>query len=117
MSWIANSSVCIVRLVGMEMTECLVPVFGQGAVVTVMRIVPVIYVAVEPTVTMVPRTGADKDPAREPVGSVEAKGRAVVGCIVKITIGTNWRRANVDRNLCGRARKTAQRGRSQSKKC
>ena len=103
MPWVADGSMRIVRLIGMKMIERLLPVLGQGPVVPMMGIVPVIYVAVEPTVSMVPRAGADKDPANEPVGSVEPVGRAVVGCVVEVTIGTNRRGANVDGNLCGRA--------------
>lgn len=80
------------------------------AMVSVVAIEVIVDVSPEVPVTMEPWTSTDKYAAGEPLGSIVAIGSALIRRVVEITIGTDWRRPNLDRNLCvrllGRSRET-----------
>src|ERR1700691_1470654 len=67
----------IPRLIAMEMVEGLFPVTGQRPVITVMRVVAVIDVAVEPMRTVEPGSSSQKHSADKPVRPVIAVWSAV----------------------------------------
>ena len=97
----------IPRLVAMEMVEGRLPVTGQRPVITVMRVVAVIDVAVEPTRTVEPGSSSQKHSADKPVRPVIAVWSAVVRSVVEVSIGTygggTYIHANADLSLCFRS--------------
>jgi hypothetical protein len=94
----------IARLVCMEVVEWLRPALREWAVIPVMGIEAVVYVAVKAMRSVKPGAGPDKDPAYKPVRPVVAVGGAVIRSIVKVSVGADWRHANVnaDANLSRR---------------
>jgi hypothetical protein len=93
---VALSIPCLVRV---EVGECLLPVGGHWPVVTVMRIVTVIDVAVEAAGTVEPGASADEDPADEPIRPVVAIGSAAIRGVVEVSVGAHRGYPNVDRDL------------------
>jgi len=54
-------------------------------------------VVATPVIAVIPGAGADEDAAGEPVRSVVSVRSAVVGIIVVVAIGADWRWAVIDR--------------------
>jgi hypothetical protein len=69
------------------------------AVIAVLRMEVIVYVAAETFRTMKPRTRADEDAAGKPLGAVVAVGSAVVGSDVIVTVGTYRRDSDLDGHL------------------
>jgi len=55
-------------------------------------------VVATPVIAVVPGAGTDKDAADEPVRPVVSVGSAVVGGIIVVAIGADWRGAVIDRS-------------------
>lgn len=70
------------------------------AMVAVMHVEAIIYVAAEVATTVEPGTSSYEDSAVEPLGSVIAVGGALVGCVVIVSVGAYRRRPDLDRDLC-----------------
>ncbi len=100
----------VVCFVGLKVVERLGAMIGQRTVITMPRIVAVVYVTDEPTRAVKPGAGSDEDSADEPVGTVIAVRSAWVGGIVEITIRTHRRDPDVDGNLSRRYGCTADKG-------
>ena len=107
---IAYVPVTVSAFIAMKMIELLVTPTGQGSVVTVTRVIPVVDVAVESLVAVEPGTSPDKHSARKPIRPVIAIRGAVIRRIVKIPIRTWRRNTDVDRNLRRRSGCTAKNG-------
>ena len=96
---VAYVALRIMRLVCVEVVELLCPARGQRSMVTMMRIVPIVDVAIKAVVAVEPGSGSDEHPARKPIWPVVAVGRAIIRSIVEVAIGTYRRHSNVDGNL------------------
>ena len=70
-----------------------------GAVISMLRMETVIYVAVEAGRAVKPRASADEDAATKPLRAVVAVGGALVGRGVIVTIGTFRRGSDFDAYL------------------
>src|ERR1700744_4333288 len=68
--------------------------------VSVTWIVAIIHVAIKAMRTREPRASADEDSACEPVRPIVSIRSAVIGRIVKISIGAYRRNADANRTLC-----------------
>jgi hypothetical protein len=68
---------------------------GSTVVPTAAIVSAATIVATTSPVSVIPRTGADKDPADEPARTVEAIRSACVGIVVVIAPGTNGSRISV----------------------
>ena len=79
----------IPRLVAMEVIEGCLPAARQRPVITVMRVVAIINMPVEPTRTVEPGPSSQKHSAGKPVRPVIAVRSAVVRSIVVISVGTH----------------------------
>ena len=77
----------------------LVP-FRKMAVITVVRVVVVVNMAVEMFGAMEPRAGADKNSAAEPLGTVIAIRGALIGGIIEIAVRTDGCYSDADADLC-----------------
>jgi hypothetical protein len=86
----------VTSFISMEVVEPFLSAPWKRPGVTVVRIEAVIHVAVEAVRPMEPGTGAKEDATRKPVGAVVAVGRAIIGCIVKVSIRADRRPANID---------------------
>ena len=86
MPGISYMTLAVARLISLEVGEWRRSAGGHGAVVAVVRVVAVIYVAIEATRTVEPGAGADEETAGEPVGAVVAVGSAVIGGVVEIPV-------------------------------
>jgi hypothetical protein len=64
------------------------PALRQRALIAVFRMVTIIYMALKLVGAMKPRASTYEDIAGKPFGSVVARGRAVIGSDVIVTIGT-----------------------------
>ena len=69
------------------------------AAVSVLRIVVIVYLALEVFGAVEPWTDADEDAAGEPLRSVVAVGNAVIGGVIVVAVGTIGSDANVDFDL------------------
>ncbi len=92
-AYVAMSVVCFV---GVEVVEPLVAMLGHWSVIAVTGIVAVIDVAVETVGTVEPGTGADEESPGEPIRAVVAVRRAIIRCVIKISIGTDRRDSDID---------------------
>src|ERR1700691_231047 len=72
---------------------------GRCAVVTVMRIEGVIYIALEVIRTMKPRASADEDAASEPFRAIVTVGNAAIGSVIIVAVGTIRGYADFDADL------------------
>jgi len=110
MAGVACVASSVPRLVAVEVVERLFSAAGHGAMVTVMRIVAVIDMAVEAVRAVEPRAGSDKYSTLIPVGPIVAVGRTIVRSIVEVSVGAPGRRPNVyaNGNLGLRTMRTAQ---------
>jgi hypothetical protein len=96
---VAYVALPIHRRVRVEVVERLLSALRHRPVVTVMRIVAIINVAVEAVMAMEPGTGSDKNSANEPIRAVIAIGSTVIRGIVKVPVRTHRRDSNVNGNL------------------
>ncbi len=71
----------------------------KGAAIAVLRMETVIYVAAELVRAVKPRTRANENAIRKPLGAVIAVGGAVVGRDVVVTVGTHGCRSDLDADL------------------
>ena len=55
-------------------------------------------VVATPVIAVVPGAGADEDAANEPVRAVVSVGSTVVGGIIVVAVGADWRGAVIDRS-------------------
>jgi hypothetical protein len=96
---VAHVAMSVARLVGLEVVEGLSSAPRHRAMVTVIRIEPVVNVAVETGVTVKPGAGSYENSAREPIGAIVAIRRTVIRSVVKIAVRTNGCDANIDGDL------------------
>src|ERR1035441_5124126 len=73
--------------------------FWQRAVIAVLRIEGIVYVALEVAGAMKPRSNADEYAAIEPFRAVVAVGNAVIGGVIVIAVGAIRGNADFDRDL------------------
>ncbi len=92
---VAGVALSVASFIPLEVVEGAVVTFRVGSVVAVVGIVAIIYVAVEAAIAVEPGTGADEGSAAEPVWTVIAVGRAVVGSVVVVAVGAARRRAEI----------------------
>ena len=107
MSGIADMALAIACLIAVEVIEGLLAAIRHGSGVSVAGVIPIIDVAIEAGVTVIPRTSADEDASVEPVGTIVAVGGAVVRSVVVVAVGASrcGADANTDGNL-GRGHRT-----------
>lgn len=77
----------------------LVATIGVGTAIAVLRMVVIIYVAVEIGRAVKPRTSADEYSIYEPLRAIVAVGSAIVGRHVVIAVGAHRRNTNLDTDL------------------
>ena len=73
----------------------------EWAAVSVMRIEVMVDVATKAHWAAEPRAGAIEHATGEPLRTVVAEGRALIGGVVEIAIGAHRRDSNADADLCG----------------
>jgi hypothetical protein len=73
--------------------------FRRGAVIAVLGVVGVVYLAMEVGRTMKPRTGADEDAASEPLRPIVAVGNTGIRSVVIVAIGAIRGHSHFDHNL------------------
>ena len=109
----------ITHLISLEMIHVIDPVLRtrvlptlrNGAMITVLNIKVVIYVAPEVRRAMEPWTSTDKNTAGKPLWTIVPVGRTTIGSVVIVTIRTYRRDANIDADLgicLGRTRQQTQ---------
>lgn len=94
----------VVRGGTVEFSAMVGGMFAAGrrwAVIALTVIEFMIDMAVEVVRTVEPRASADKYAACEPFRAVVSVRRAIVRRLFVVPIRANWRRANLDGNLCG----------------
>jgi hypothetical protein len=117
MARITYVAISIPRLVGMEMVVRLFPALWVRPTVAVTGIVAVVDMPIKPMMAVKPGPSADEYTASEPVGPIVTIRCTVIGGEVVVAVRAHRRNPDIDGYLCRRARKAAQHGRSQSKKC
>jgi hypothetical protein len=85
---VSGVTVSITCFISAETIEGMFAAFRERAVITVTRIVAIIYVAIETVMTVEPGSCSDEDAVQEPIGAVVAVGCTIVWRIVEIAIGT-----------------------------
>jgi hypothetical protein len=88
--------------VGVTVVDGVFSAVRPCAVVAVVDVEAVIYIAVEVMRAVEPGAGSDEDAAVEPFRSVIAVGGAFVRRIVIVPVGTYRRGSDLDRDLCVR---------------
>ena len=83
---LAYVTLSIPRLIAMEVVEGLLSMNRHRPMITIMRVVAVINMAVEPTMTVEPRSSSDKHSVEKPVRPVISVRRAVVRSVVEVPI-------------------------------
>jgi len=96
MSGVAGVALPIPRFVSLEVVEGLVSALRQRSMVTVVRVIAVVDVAVEAAMAVEPGAGSDKDSTNKPVRAIVAVGSAVVGRVVEVPVRAVRRRTDVD---------------------
>jgi hypothetical protein len=96
---VAHVTLSVASFVGVEVIKCMLATVGHGAMVTVIRIVAIVDVAVKTAVAMEPGPRADEYSAGKPVGPIVAVRGAVIRLVVKITVGTNGGCTYIDGHL------------------
>ena len=99
MGSVAYVALRIMGLISLEVVELLCPARGQRSMVTVMRIIAIVDMAIKAVGTMEPGAGSDEHPARKPIRPVVTVGRAIIRSIVEVAVGAYRRHPNVDGNL------------------
>jgi hypothetical protein len=97
-AWIARVASSVSRLIAAEVFEWPVAALWERTVVTEMRIVAVVDMAIEAASAVEPRAGSDEYSTPIPVGPIVAVGRAIIRRIVEVSVGANGRRPNVYAN-------------------
>jgi hypothetical protein len=116
MAGIAYMAMPVLPLVSMEMVERLLALYRKWSVVAVVRIVSVIDMAIKSMRAVEPGASPDEHTTGKPIRPIVTIGRAFVGSIVEIAIGTNRWCPNADGYLRWCTRKTAQHGRRERRK-
>src|SRR5579871_5921765 len=96
---VADVALSIARLVRMEVSERLLVALRHWSVVTVVRIVAVIDVAVEAVRAVEPRASSDEYSASKPIRSIVAVRSTVIRGVVKVTVRAHGRGSDVNGNL------------------
>jgi hypothetical protein len=96
---VAYMALPIPRLVCVEVVERLLAALRHRSGIPVMRVVAVVYVAIEAVMTVKPRAGADEYPATEPIRPVISVGGAVIRSVVVIAVRTSGLNTDVDTDL------------------
>ena len=96
---IAYVAVSIMRFISLKVIELLRPSRGQGPMITMMRIIAIVDMAVEAVRTVEPGSSSNKCPAHKPIWPIVAIGRAVIRSVVEIPVRTHRSHSNVDGNL------------------
>jgi hypothetical protein len=99
MAGAAYMALSIPRLVPVEVVELLFSALRQRSTVTVVRVITVVYVAVEAASAVKPGASSEKDPANKPIGPIVAVGSAVIRLIVEVPVRAHGRHSNADANL------------------
>jgi hypothetical protein len=99
MCCMAHIPVSIARFIALKMRKCMCVTVRQRAMISMTWIVPVIYVSIETMRAMEPRTSANKDSARKPVGSIVPIRSAIIRCVIEISVRAYRRNADADCNL------------------
>jgi hypothetical protein len=87
MTGVADVTPAVAGFIALEVLERRCSAGGQRAMVAMTRIEAVVDVSIESAWSVEPGTGADEDSAEEPVRTVVAVGRAVVGREVEVAVG------------------------------
>jgi len=96
---VAYMALPITRLVCVEVVERLFAARRHGSSITVMRVVAVVYVAIEAVMTVEPRAGADEYPVTVPIRPVISVDSTVVRSVVVISVGASGLNTDVDTDL------------------
>ena len=96
MASVPGVAVSIARFIAAETIEGALATFGQGAAITVTRIVAIIYMAIKAAGPVKPRSNADEDAVREPIGPVVAIGCAIVRSVVEVPVRAVGLGAEID---------------------
>jgi hypothetical protein len=96
---VAYGAMRIMGLVGVKMIKRLFPMVWKRTVVAVVRVVPVVDVAIPSVGAVIPGARADENSASEPIRTIEAIGCAIIGSIVKVAIRAYRGHPYVDGNL------------------
>jgi hypothetical protein len=96
---VAYMALPITRLVCVEVVVRLFPARRHGSGITVMRVVAVVYVAIEAVMTVEPRAGADEYPVTVPIWPVISVDGTVVRSVVVISVGASRLNTDVDTDL------------------
>ncbi len=99
MPWVAYGTMPIVGLIGVKMIKRLFPMIWKRTVVAVMRVVPVVNVAIPPMGAVIPGSRSQENSANEPIRTIKAIRCAIIGSIVKIAIRAHRGHPYVDGNL------------------
>ena len=99
MARVAYMALSISRFVCVEVVERLFAARRHGSSITVMRVVAVVYVAIEAVMTVEPRAGADEYPVTVPIRPVISVDSTVVRSVVVISVGASGLNTDVDTDL------------------
>lgn len=99
MARIPDVTLSIARLIAMEVVKRRLAALRHWTAVAVMRVKAVVYMAEKAMMAVEPWTSSNEYAAVKPVGPIVAVGRAVIGSIVKVSIGAAWFNANIDGDL------------------
>ena len=100
MSGVADMALTIASLVSLEVIERLNAAIRVGPVVSVMRVVTIVYVPVKAVWPVEPGTGPDEEAPIEPVRAVVAVGSTIVRRVIEVSVRASRRSTNAHRNLC-----------------
>jgi hypothetical protein len=91
----------IPRLVGLEVVEALRSALRHRSSITVMRIEPVVDVAVKAVRTMKPRTSSKKHSTNKPIGPIVSVRSTVIRGVVEVSVRAHGRHPDIyaDGNL------------------
>jgi hypothetical protein len=101
----------VVHMIDPVLRTRALPTLRNGAVISMLNVKVVIYVAAEVCRAMEPRTSTNKNPAGKPLRTIVPVGRTTIGSVVIVTIRTYRRDANIDADLgicLGRTRQQTQ---------
>jgi hypothetical protein len=96
MAGVPDVASAIACFIGVETVECVLATLWQGSAVAMMRIIAIVYVAIETVMSMEPGAGTDKDAIREPIRPIVAIRGAIIRRVVEIAVRTIGLGANVD---------------------
>ena len=102
MTGVAYMALSIAGLVAVKVIELRLPASRHRSIVAMLRVEPVVDVAVKALSAVKPGAGSKEYASYKPIGAVVAIRRAVIGLIVEVSIGANRRRSYLNGNLCRR---------------